>query len=1193
MSTTRTTPLVSDAAERARALDPRESFLVQAPAGSGKTELLVLRYLALLPTVEEPEQVLAITFTRKATAEMRVRVLQALLSATSSENPAAKEHEREVRGLAKAALAHAEARGWQLIEQPQRLNIQTIDSLALSIAYQTPLLSRLGGQLSPTEEVLPLYALAAERTLAQLGNTVQPELADALAEILKLRDANLRDCESLIAGMLARRDQWLLVLPGIVRKDRPWEELQTTLEAPFQREHDLVVEGLRQEFSCSPGVVEELLNLGRIAFENGQDHLAGVRDLQRTEDVTGAAHWQCLCFLLLTNDNEWRSGIDARMGFPAKTHRAAGAQLKALIQRASANATLLNALRKVRKLPPSNYSKEEWDTVRNIFIVLRHAIAQLRVVFAEQDVIDFAEAGIAAHAALKNPSVLMRLDERIQHLLVDEFQDTSRPHFALLRAVLQDWQHGDGRTCFFVGDPMQSIYLFRNAESRLFRQVHEDGMEIGEAHLPMTALQLSTNFRSTPAIVNPINEVFERVLGVDVEDDVQYAPSVSSQGGAESGDNAMHLHVQLFEKDTRSRGGLDTAQLDKAEADAMVAVIRDHMPAIEQAQHDNKKFRVAILARARTHLVEIIAKLRREGIPFRGVKIDLLRDRQEILDLLSLLRALLHPSDRIAWLAVLRAPWCGLTIPALHAICGDAEDVDRDRSIPALIRLHADRLDPESRRRAFHTLSVLEEAEAAYASGSLAGSLAGLSLWLERTWHALGAPLFLNAESAANCEALFATLSQLPPSCFGTLDESLNQRLEELYAQPDPSASEDCGVQLMTIHAAKGLEFEVVLVPQLHRPGKVDDPPLFHWLVRRQHGATEDELLLAPIGYKHGDKPRLYDWVGKKSARRLRQEEKRLLYVACSRAIRELHLFAAVERKQDGNLGKPREGTLLAAGWNGLETRISEAARSTPICNLLAMPAASYLPAQHGIVETLAAGAHEPAQILHRLPADWFTNPTSETKPATGAAARVVSTAENMGSRLSRVQGIVLHGLLEHAAAGTGGEHPDWSRLTDALLRQHGLASTEAASARSAILQGIHNALGHEEGRWLLRAFAQGQQSRSEKSWSEKSWTSASEGRMLRQRPDRVFFGGESPGVPGNDYLWIVDYKTAALTDSTDRDSFLTSSREQYRSQLEAYSELFRKLSGLDKAAAHRVHRLAIYHPMLPWLDWWRPERSE
>ena len=190
---------------------------------------------------------------------------------------------------------------------------------------------------------------------------------------------------------------------------------------------------------------------------------------------------------------------------------------------------------------------------------------------------------------------------------------------------------------------MQSIYLFRDAESRLFNQVREEGMQAGTSHLELTALQLSTNFRSIPAIVQPLNEVFERVLGADADDEVQFAPSVSSQSGGGISGDALHLHVQTFEKDTRSG-----EELDAAEAESLVAIIRDHLPAIEQAQRVGGKYRVAVLARARTHLVEIIRRLRQERIPFRGVKIDLLRDRPEILDLLSLFRALLHPADRIA-----------------------------------------------------------------------------------------------------------------------------------------------------------------------------------------------------------------------------------------------------------------------------------------------------------------------------------------------------------------------------------------------------------------------------------------------------------------------------------------------------------------------------------------------------------------
>ena len=1177
MTAARIQPFVSDAAERAQALDARESFLVQAPAGSGKTELLVLRYLALLPYVEEPEQVLAITFTRKATAEMRVRVLRALESARQAEDPSASEHEQEVRRLAHAALAHAEARGWQLTEQPQRLNIQTIDSLALSIASQLPLLSRLGGQLTPVDDASPLYALAAERTLAQLGSESQPELAEALADLLNRRDASLTDCEALIGGMLAKRDQWLLLLPGIVLGNPPWTELRATLEEPFRREHQRCAQALQAEFARTPGVLENLLDLARIAHSNGQEQLLDVCGIRNAADLTDVAHWQCLCHLLIKNDGDWRTAINARSGFPASTHRDSAAQLKSLIQQLSASEALRRELRNVRDISPAAYSEEEWRTVRSIFVVLRHAIAQLRVVFVEQDTIDFAEAGIAAHAALENPSVLMRLDERVQHLLVDEFQDTSRPHFSLLRALLDDWQAGDGRTVFFVGDPMQSIYLFRDAESRLFSQVREHGIAMADALLPLTPLQLSTNFRSVPAIVNPLNEVFERVLADDPEDDVQYAPSISSQEGSHHAPDAMHLHVQTHEKGKRS---LD--ELDAAEADVIISAVRAHLPAIHQAQREGGKYRVAVLARARPHLAAIIARLQQEQIPFRGVKIDLLKDRQEILDLLSLFRALLHPADRIAWLAVLRAPWCGLTIPALHAICGDPGSTEQKQSIPVLIRAHQDSLDAESRRRVSHVLSILEQAQSAYATGALAGSPAGLALWLERTWHALGAPQFLDAESFSNCEAFFTTLAHMPPSCFGTLDESLNQRLKELYAQPNPAVSENCGVQLMTIHAAKGLEFEVVLVPQLHRTSKRDDPPLFHWLIQRRPGETEEELLLAPIGYKHGDKPRLYDWVGKKSLRRFEQEEKRLLYVACSRAIHELHLFATMELKQNGELPRPKKNTLLAAGWPGMAHRIDQTPPSLS-SNILTMPRVA---ADNGVVESMAAVAEQQKQVLHRLPAEWFPDPVPEVTSVNVVYSVTYSRVKDAGiaSRIARIQGIVLHSLLERAAAGTSGSHPDWERLTDALLRQYGLTRTDTAAARSAILHGMRNALAHDEGGWLLMARDSALGARS---WTETSWSIVKEGRVIGQRPDRIFLAGASPGAPGTDYLWIVDYKTAAIPEGGDRDAFLAASREQYRGQLEAYSELFRTLRDVDESADRRAHRLAIYHPMLPWLDWW------
>ncbi len=173
----------------------------------------------------------------------------------------------------------------------------------------------------------------------------------------------------------------------------------------------------------------------------------------------------------------------------------------------------------------------------------------------------------------------------------------------------------------------------------------------------------------------------------------------------------------------------------------------------------------------------------------------------------------------------------------------------------------------------------------------------------------------------------------------------------------------------------------------------------------------------------------------------------------------------------------------------------------------------------------------------------------------------------------------MLHALLEQAV-GKPRDPDHWRRLADALLRQHGLSRVDADTSRSIILQGLNNTFDHPEGRWLLAASATS-------SWTEAEWTSVSNGRILRQRPDRIFFGGASPAAPSADYLWIVDYKTAPLPEHVSREDFLAAAREQYRRQLESYSALFRQLTSLDETAARREHRLAIYHPLLPWLDWW------
>src|SRR5688500_6177840 len=168
MAMAKSTAPIADAAERARALDPARSFIVQAPAGSGKTELLVRRYIRLLETVEKPEEILAVTFTRKAAAEMRQRVFE--------------------------KLPHARESG-------HRLRIQTIDALCASLTRQMPVLSRFGAQPELVEDARAHYREAALRTLKDLT----PPIERLLAHL----DNNVGTAGYVLASMLAKRDQWL------------------------------------------------------------------------------------------------------------------------------------------------------------------------------------------------------------------------------------------------------------------------------------------------------------------------------------------------------------------------------------------------------------------------------------------------------------------------------------------------------------------------------------------------------------------------------------------------------------------------------------------------------------------------------------------------------------------------------------------------------------------------------------------------------------------------------------------------------------------------------------------------------------------------------------------------------------------------------------------------------------------------
>ena len=228
--------MISDLAARSTALDPQRSFIVQAPAGSGKTGLLVYRLLTLLATVDQPQQVLAITFTRKATAEMRERLLF-LMHAAEAGRVSDDAFEQQGIDLAKKVLERDAQKGWNLLNTPHQLQLLTIDSFCAKLTASMPWLSRLGDRPRTTDQADTHYSAAVESLLNELLND-DSIISGSLKTVLLELDFNYNKARQLFSSMLSKRDQWLRHL---LQNDLP--SLRMTLEQAW---NDVINEQIDQ-----------------------------------------------------------------------------------------------------------------------------------------------------------------------------------------------------------------------------------------------------------------------------------------------------------------------------------------------------------------------------------------------------------------------------------------------------------------------------------------------------------------------------------------------------------------------------------------------------------------------------------------------------------------------------------------------------------------------------------------------------------------------------------------------------------------------------------------------------------------------------------------------------------------------------------------------------------------------------------
>ena len=1117
--------LNADLQARRDALDVTRSFIVQAPAGSGKTELLIQRYLCLLATVDEPEEIVAITFTRKAAQEMRQRVVSALLRAKQPKGDL-EDYQQVTFDAACRVLARDGQLGWNLLTSHRRMRIQTLDAFNSGIARSLPVSSGLGG-ISRTvadAEMSAYYRQAAAATLDWL--VTGDALANSVETLLAHLDNNTSIYIAYISRMLQSRDQWLALIGSGWSAQGDYQAARDKLEQAIA---DVVAAQLKRASKLMPAETgAELASLIDYAVGNlaGQDKLSfpltslqGIAGIPGT-DIEDRNQWQAVSQMLLVQSGAIRKTVNKNNGFPA-TDNGQKKAFVALLDQLRQIAGLDDSLNGVRSLPEPCYSDEQWDVLVALFRLLPVAVAELRQIFGQNSVCDHVEVSLAARAALGDRDspgdVAMMLDYRIRHLLVDEMQDTSLGQYRLLEQLMEGWTPGDGRSIFCVGDPMQSIYRFRDAEVGQFLLAKHRGL----GNVVPDFLLLHQNFRSGEHIVHWVNTVFGQVM--PLSDDIAagaiaYAESVPVPKHEGKGSATVHA---LIDHDSQR------------EAAFGAGFIRQHL-------EDHPAESLAVLVRSRAQLIDLLSELRRTGTDYHAVEIDRMTDLPEITDLLALTRALCHESDRIAWLGLLHGPWVGLEWQDILTLVVN----DSHRSVRELMEdgERRNKLSADGLRR----LNDFSETIAAHLDHT---AVQKLRERVERCWYALGGPgLITAADSLANVYLFLDLLEKIDSS--GTIADV--GELESLLDQERVSsaAGTDCPLQIMTMHKSKGLQFDHVLLYGLGRVTRGSQKSVLSWLSIPD--GDDNDMIISPVGPRaEMENDPLHQYIESTESDKQKHELDRLLYVACTRARKSLHLIGNIQTDANGNMPKSADArSLLHRLWPAIEHDFQRKFDALPDRD-----------------EQQAREANdryrEPA--CKRFRSRWHPGeappfPLQSTLEGKAAAASEREVEFYWVGAQARHAGIIVHRWIQKMTMATdtaAATNPEKQRsVSERWALQLGVRNDDIDTVCRRVATALKSMLEDDTGQWLIAGGGQ----------CELPLTGIWGDGLTSIVIDRV-------RIDDQGRHWIVDYKTSTH-EGGDLDGFLAQESDRYREQLQKYAAIY-------SSTTDSPVRTALYFPLL------------
>ena len=876
-----------DESARRAAVDPLQNVVLEASAGTGKTRVLVERYVNLLLAGVDPDNILAITFTRKAAAEMRERIVARLKEASRT--------------------SQLDAKLWrELRERLSDIGISTIDAFCLSLLREFPL----------EADVDPGFDLADDTEVARL-------MEESLDRALRVSRAHARDDDD-VALVFAQLGEWRLRagLSALLNRRLVAPEVLGRFLKKGPRELtagtacDTAVERLRDALTGIPGGIESFLADGPVqrpgfamlARDVGNLCRSGISGLlasgleQPVLPMTTREDQAAFRVLLdrlrgyfLTQQGEPRKASFAGTGFKTEDCVSPAAWKRHRERAAAVAPAIAETVLAFRRDLNAVMSRGVW----RVFAV---ALATYRQTLEAHALLDFSGVLERALDLLKQMDEFARsryrLEMRYHHVLVDEFQDTSRAQWELVAQLVRSWGEGLGASAgairpsiFVVGDRKQSIYGFRDAEVAVL----DDAAAFIEGLRPdgQPRQAISVSFRAVPALQWFVNDVF---------DDIERSEGVITSGRRDR-----------FRYDDRDRFPNATAVADEdvvlgvvagetvrasAErvADEVVRVlastVRDRQTGVRRPA---KPGDIGILFRSRESHREFEAALERRGVSTYVYKGLGFFEAAEIQDAVALLRFLADPTSDLRAAAFLRSRFVRLSddgvmrlAPRLAAaICGPDEPSEvllgaEDRAV--LVRL---RMVVAGWLRLVDRVTPAELLDGILRETAYAYELRG--------------PRRLQARE--NLKKLRGLVRRIQNHGYATLGR-IAEHLDRLAIGDESNAAVDAvdAVNLMTVHAAKGLEFQVVFIVNMGR-------------------GTGNARAPIRVGFDAADEPTvaIADYQSERdedAQAREREETKRLLYVALTRARDRLYLCATapggVCRTTRGSLGEVLPRSLVS-----------------------------------------------------------------------------------------------------------------------------------------------------------------------------------------------------------------------------------------------------------------------------------------